>query len=107
MDSRKGLKPGDPRLIEAERVLEAMRSKSKRAREMHGHRMTKRGVTLQNAKVDLVVADDSHVAMQAVLAKTKALFVNRLDSLSEDLTWHHAVSQRAGQAGIQAAECDA
>ena len=76
MDSRKALKPGDPRLAEADRMLDVMRDKSKTSRGLRGRLMTKREAMLESAKVDIVVAEASGVAMLDKVAKLKTAFNN-------------------------------
>ena len=102
MDCRKGLKPGDPRVVDAARMLDVMRGKAATLRGLLGGR-TKNEVALEGAKVDGAVADESGVAMLATVASLKTAFVKRLDELSENVSTHLMVTTRATHTALTVA----
>ena len=102
MDCRKGLKPGDPRVVEAARMLDVMRGKAATLRGLLGGR-TKNEVALEGAKVDGAVADESGVAMLAKLARAQTAVVKQLDELREDVSAHLVVSSRATRNALKVA----
>jgi hypothetical protein len=106
MDSRKGLKIGDARLVDADRLLEVMRSKATRAREGNGRIRTKRDEMVHNATVDAVVAADMHADIQEELVKGIAANASqgrRLEGLQERLALQNATSQRAVRTVLEVA----